>query len=278
MRCWIRCAPKTTALAGTPRVFRGDVERDWAPGLAIGTPAWVAFNADRDVWVSDHGPLLASPVPSAATLVGGIGAHCVYAVRHDSIEGPGQWVPIRAALIEAADDAFMAIQAGIQRLEFAEEHRFCGRCGSATENSSSDMGKQCPSCALVAYPRVAPSIIVLVTRGDQALLGRSPRFVEGMYSTLAGFIEAGESAEHAIRREVMEEVGVRVTAPRYFATQSWPFKHSLMMGYFADWESGEITVDGVEIEDAQWFSRDQLPPLPPRASISRALIDTWIAS
>ncbi len=256
--------------------YRGDTHRDWVPGSSDGQDRWVAFNAEREVWLGPSGALLDSAPDGHSVAVGSISGHAVRAVRAASVKGEGQWVGLRAAMIAAGDDEFMAIQAGIQRLEFEEDHRFCGRCGSATEPSSSDMGKLCPSCGLAAYPRVAPSIIVLVTRGEKALLGRSPRFVDGMYSTLAGFVEAGESAEHAIRREVMEEVGVRVTAPRYFGTQSWPFKHSLMMGYFADWESGEIQVDGVEIEDAQWFSRDALPPLPPAASISRALIDTWI--
>lgn len=264
-------------LVGTNWVYKGDAEHDWFPGQISGPAVWVLFNDQREVWVSDQGCLL-NQGPSDAQLIGSLDGRTFYAARVQNGIGSGQWSGLRATLLAADHQEFMAISAGIQRLEFAEEHRFCGRCGHATETSPSDIGMRCsdPDCGLVVYPRVAPSVIVLVIDDqDRALLGRSPRFVEGMYSTLAGFIEAGESAEHAIRREIYEEVGVRVKDPVYFGTQSWPFKHSLMMGYFAKHGSGDVRVDGVEIEDARFFSRDQLPPLPPSASISRALIETW---
>ena len=130
---------------------------------------------------------------------------------------------------------------------------------------------------MTQYPRISPCVIVLVTRRDEILLARAPRFVDGMYSTLAGFVEAGESAEHACHREIFEEVGVEIAKPVYQGSQSWPFKHSLMLGYRAEWRLGNIRIDGNEIIDAQWFKLDNLPKLPPKASISRSMIDAFIS-
>ena len=119
-------------------------------------------------------------------------------------------------------------------------------------------------------------MIVRVERGDEILLARSPHFAPGVYSTLAGFVEPGESLEDTILREIQEEVGVTVTNLRYFGSQPWPFPHSLMIGFVADYESGEITPQEGEIEDARWFTVDGLPGLPSKLSIARALIEEWI--
>jgi NAD+ diphosphatase len=119
-------------------------------------------------------------------------------------------------------------------------------------------------------------MITLVTRGDQALLARGVQFRSPVYSCLAGFVEPGESLEGAVVREVREEVGVEVGNIRYWGSQPWPFPHSLMVGFTADWQSGEIDIDPAEIVDAQWFRRDELPPIPPRISIARKLIDAWL--
>jgi NAD+ diphosphatase len=136
---------------------------------------------------------------------------------------------------------------------------------------------RCPACGLSAYPRIAPAIIVLVRKGDLALLAQGARFSAPFYSTLAGFVEAGESAEETLVREVKEEVGIDVGDLRYFGSQSWPFPHSLMLGFFATWRSGEIRCEPSEIVDAKWFEAGSLPMIPPRMSISRKLIDAWLA-
>ena len=136
---------------------------------------------------------------------------------------------------------------------------------------------KCPACNLLAFPRLAPAIITLVTRGDELLLGRGVQFRAPMYSTLAGFVEAGESLEDAVHREVREEVGVEIANVRYWGSQPWPFPHSLMLGFHAQWVSGDIEIDPKEIADAQWFHRDALPNIPPRISIARKLIDAWLA-
>src|SRR6185436_16767524 len=118
-------------------------------------------------------------------------------------------------------------------------HRFCGRCGAPTEPVPDERCMRCPACGLMAYPRIAPAVIVLVRRGDEALLARGARFPGIFFSTLAGFVEPGESLEETIAREIEEEVGIQVKSPRYFGSQPWPFPHSLMVGFHAEWAGGE---------------------------------------
>jgi NAD+ diphosphatase len=169
----------------------------------------------------------------------------------------------------------------VQVVEWARTHRFCGRCGTPTEPQPAERSMRCPTCGLVAYPRLAPAMITLVTRGrpgpdQQVLLARGVQFRAPMYSCLAGFVEPGESLEQAVVREVREEVGIDVGDVRYWGSQPWPFPHSLMIGFRAEWVSGDIECDPHEIVDAQWYTRDALPPIPPRISIARRLIDAWV--
>jgi NAD+ diphosphatase len=164
----------------------------------------------------------------------------------------------------------------VQIVEWDRTHRYCGRCGAGTERKMGELARVCPHCGLQQFPRISPAVIVRIERGDQLLLARSPHFAPGVYSTLAGFVEPGESLEETVAREVREEVGVEVRNIRYFGSQPWPFPHSLMIGFVADWESGEIRPQEGEIEDAGWFGVDGLPGLPSRFSIARALLDDFI--
>ncbi len=184
---------------------------------------------------------------------------------------------LRSLYATLGDDRFIAAGRGVQLATFALTHRHCGRCGRPTQRQLGEHSVRCDPCNLSCYPRVAPAIIVLIRRGAQALLARSARFPTSMYSTLAGFVEAGESLEQTLAREVREEVGIEVQNVRYFASQPWPFPHSLMVGFTADHAGGDIRVDGDEIIDARWFSPHDLPSLPPKPSIARRLIDeTWL--
>ena len=131
----------------------------------------------------------------------------------------------------------------------------------------------CAGCDLVVYPRISPAIMVLISRGDELLLARSHRFKPGVFSALAGFVEAGETLEQCAVREVREEVGIEITNLRYFGSQPWPFPDSLMVAFFADYAGGTIQPDPLEIEAAGWFLRDALPILPEPVSIARQLID-----
>lgn len=166
---------------------------------------------------------------------------------------------------------------GVQLVEWARTHRFCGRCGERTEESPGERARRCPSCGMLAFPRLAPAVICLVERGETALLARNARFPNGMYSCLAGFVEPGETLEEAVAREVAEEVGVELTDIAYRGSQPWPFPHSLMIGFRAAWRAGDLRVDGSEIVEAAWFPRDGLPNIPPPMSIARRLIDDWAA-
>ena len=173
-------------------------------------------------------------------------------------------------------DEDLAIAAyAVRLITSATANRICGRCGTKTEPVLTERAKKCPSCGLVIYPRISPAIIVLITRGDEVLLARSPRFPAGMHSVIAGFVEPGETLEHAVHREILEEVGITVKNLRYFASEPWPFPDSLVIAFEAEYAAGEITIDNNEIVSAGWFGRDNLPPLPTPMSISRALIDRW---
>jgi NAD+ diphosphatase len=190
---------------------------------------------------------------------------------------PLELVGLRA-LHGAVDEVVFGIAArAVQIIDWAATHRFCGRCATATERAPGERAMRCPSCGLSAYPRIAPAIIVLVRKGDQALLAHGARFPAPFYSTLAGFVEPGESLEETLVREVKEEVGIDVGDIRYFGSQSWPFPHSLMLGFSATWKSGEIVCEPSEILDAKWFDAAALPVIPPPMSISRKLIDAWLA-
>ena len=164
----------------------------------------------------------------------------------------------------------------MQLVEWEHTHRFCGRCATPTELSPGERARRCPRCGLLAFPRLAPAVITLVDRGDEALLAQGVNFGMPMYSCIAGFVEPGETLEEAVAREVHEEVGVQVEDVRYQHSQPWPFPHSLMIGFRARWSSGDIRIDPTEIVDAKWFSRDDLPMVPPGISIARALIDAWM--
>jgi NAD+ diphosphatase len=164
----------------------------------------------------------------------------------------------------------------IHLLDWSQKTKFCKRCGMKLIVPETERAKKCPGCGHQSFPRISPAVIVLVERGDQCLLARSPRFQDGFYSVLAGFAEPGETLEETVTREIKEETGIEVNNIRYFGSQPWPFPDSLMIGVTAGYAGGEIQVDGTEILDAGWFSYDQLPKIPGRISIARRLIDWFI--
>lgn len=176
------------------------------------------------------------------------------------------------------EELFAVAGRAFQVVQWDRTHRFCGRCGRPTAHHERDRARQCPGCGLVSYPRVSPAVIVLVSRGDRFLLARNASFPGKRYSIIAGFVEAGETLETAVTREIREEVGIEVRNVAYFGSQPWPFPHSLMVGFTAEHASGEIAIDGEEIVDAGWYRADpeQLPELPNRISISRRLIDSFL--
>jgi NAD+ diphosphatase len=161
--------------------------------------------------------------------------------------------------------------------QWRENTIYCSKCGTPMVDAPDEFARLCPACSRREYPRISPAVIVLVEREDgRALLAHNVKFREGLYSLVAGFVEAGETLEEAVAREVREEVGIEITDIRYRESQPWPFPNSLMLGFRARWKKGEIQSDGVEIQHAQWFSRNALPDIPAPGSVSRALIDEWL--
>lgn len=155
-------------------------------------------------------------------------------------------------------------------------HRYCGKCGHETLDKVDERAKLCPRCQHVNYPRLSPAVIVAIIKNNRILLARNRRFKMPFYSVLAGFVEPGESLEECVRREIKEEVGITVKNVRYFGSQPWPFPDSLMIAFVADYAAGEIVVDRSEIIEAAWFSKKNLPKIPPKISIARQLID-WFS-
>jgi NAD+ diphosphatase len=249
--------------------------------------AWYFVFIDQEILcVSENGaprPLLADEMRwleierHAEIYLGKYQGRSCFAVSASGRAQPGYaLLGLRSWLGRVAGPVFYLAGRAQQVIDWERDHRFCGRCGAEMENHPVDRAKQCPECELINYPRLSPSIIVLVRRGDEMLLARNARWPQGMYSTLAGFVEPGESIEQTVHREVLEEVGIRVKNLRYLGSQSWPFPNSLMLGFHAEYAGGEIVCQEGEIADARWFRYDELPGVPPGTAISRWLIDEFI--
>jgi len=174
------------------------------------------------------------------------------------------------------EDSFKLIGYAHQFIQWSNDTRYCGRCGSPTENLKRERAKICTECNQIIFPRISPAIIVAITKGNQILLANSHRLSNEFYSVLAGFVEPAETLEECVRREVKEEVGLEVKNIEYFGSQPWPFPDSLMVAYTAEYASGEIVIDDKEIADAQWFNVNNLPKIPEKVSIARRLIDDFI--
>jgi len=183
---------------------------------------------------------------------------------------------LREAYSRIELEAWLRAGRAYQWLAWAEGHRFCGGCATALEEGEGH-GRRCPACGQTVFPSHATAVIVLIQRGEGAqrewLLARSPHFKPGVYSSIAGFTEPGESLEEAVHREVAEELGIRIHRLRYFGSQPWPFPNGLMVGFTAEYLEGELRPDASELEDARWFGRHDLPPLPSPMSIARWMLD-----
>ncbi|MCY7294737.1 NAD(+) diphosphatase [Alteromonas sp. a30] len=188
----------------------------------------------------------------------------------------GEYIGLRMALMEAEANLFGILARAWQIALFMRTHRFCGQCGSRMHNVGWEMAVQCGNCSHRCYPRISPCIIVAIRDEDRILLAQGVHHKAGMYSTLAGFVESGESLEETVHREVFEEVGVRVKNLEYFSSQPWPFPHSLMVGFLAEYDGGELVLDEKEIVSAGWYTKDNLPLIPPKFSIAGQLIEATL--
>jgi len=182
------------------------------------------------------------------------------------------------ALYEKVDFLFWKVAGYARQVhDWNLNFKYCGRCGRKTERKDDEHVRICSNCSLMSYPRISPATIIAVVKENQILLARGVNFPnKKMFSVLAGFVEPGETLEECVEREVFEETGIIVKNIHYFKSQSWPFPDSLMIGFIAEYKSGEIVIDKKEIEEAAWFSPDKLPLVPSRYTIARELIDWFV--
>jgi NAD+ diphosphatase len=263
-----------------PSISRPDMEMK---------PAWWFVFKERKLLVHADGDRVTIPL---LTDVNGLNLPLIRNIFLGTLDGTGCYAGELAASASARSDmellslrdlhdridrdlhqvAFRAIH----MLEWEETDQYCGRCGAKNKPKQEERAKQCPVCGLVSFPRISPAVIVLIERGKKVLLARAARFQGDWYSVLAGFVEAGETLEDVIHREIREETGIEVKDIRYFGSQPWPFPDSLMIAFTAKYAGGDIKIDGTEIVDAAWFDFDKLPRVPGRVSIARALIDWFL--
>jgi len=197
---------------------------------------------------------------------------------NQEIEIPGGFslIGLRELFDHVDLDLFTAAGYAFQIVHWDRMHQFCGKCGAPAEDASSERAKTCPDCKAVYYPKISPAVIVAVRKGNKLLLARNKKRKLGFFSVLAGFVEPGETLEECVEREVREETGIEVKNIKYFGSQPWPFPNALMIGFTADYASGEIKVDNYEIAEAAWFTPDNFPTIPGRISIARKLIDAFL--
>jgi NAD+ diphosphatase len=207
-----------------------------------------------------------------------------------AVDAAGSPLPLRglrdaAATLPREDIGLAAHAAAL--LNWHRRHGFCSACGAPTDVAGGGILRRCPACGTEHHPRTDPVVIMLVTDGDRVLLGRQAGWPSGRYSALAGFVEPGESLEEAVAREVSEETGVAVGPPRYVSSQPWPFPSSLMLGFTAPYRGGEPAARDGELEDARWFTREEIAAatrgegplgLPPRLAIARRLLEAWLGA
>nr|WP_152206524.1 NAD(+) diphosphatase [Marinobacter changyiensis] len=252
---WSREAPEPDA--GIVAMCEGSVLRS--------ETGWLHVWSDTEAHLAEG----AEPV-----YVGRLGDRPVYVAE---LAGPGQRpalepVHLREVFLTADEATAAMVGTAAQVAQWWRDHRFCGRCGEPTGYHPSERARWCGGCNIPWYARVAPCVIVVIRREGQMLLARSVRAHTHFYSLIAGFVEAGESAEQAVAREVMEETGLQVTNIRYCRSQPWPFPHQLMLGFFADYVGGELVLQRDELVHADWFRPGELPPVPPDATIAGRLI------
>ena len=250
---------------------------------------WFIFQGDNILVCSPNTdkcsiPLVKDPgelniTPLRAQYLGRYGNHCCYSaeVAKKTVLPSGMFFYKLIGLFGLMDHKMFEIAGyAFQIMRWDQTFQYCGRCGAKTKNLENERGKICEKCQLINYPRISPAVIAAVVKENKILLAKANRFKRNMYSVLAGFVEAGETLEECVKREVKEEVNIELENIKYFGSQPWPFPDSLMVGFTADYKSGELSVDNNEIADAGWFTPENLPNIPGKFSIARELIDWFI--
>lgn len=226
--------------------------------LPFGTASELSLPADRAVCIGEY-----QQTP-------------VMWLDEQHVERELEMTPLRHFLCHQ-EALFLILSKAIQYGHMANTMRFCPQCGGRNHMNHSDLAMQCGECRTLHYPRISPCIIVAVRHQKRILLANHARHRSGMYTVIAGFLEVGETLEQCVAREVKEETGIDVHNIRYAGSQPWAFPSNIMVGFFADYKSGDIKVDEMELSHAEWFDREHLPPLAPKGTIARSLIDRTIA-
>jgi NAD+ diphosphatase len=292
-----RVGSRSAAGEGTgsapPNTFAGEAldraalrrrDETWLAERLADPASRVVLSDQEGVLVEDERPRLVAPgeVPEGVDVVllgvDGSGRAWFAADPGDRLEGPRLGLRDLASVVSQAEGGLLAHAVAL--LNWHRRHGFCANCGAASEVREAGHVRSCPRCGAEHHPRTDPVVIMLVTDGDRAIVGRQARWPAGRYSALAGFVEPGESLEEAVAREVREECGVRVSDIEYRSSQPWPFPTSLMLGFRARWASGEPAIGDGELQDVRWVTRDEIVRgdirLPPPEAIARRLIDEWL--
>lgn len=260
------------------------------PSAKIEPAWWFIFAAHKmmvlEERVSMSIPLIVDPVSLGLSSIrekylgtlAGRNCYCAEVSEIGPIPSKMFFYGLRYLYGRLAEPLFAIAMKAVHLMEWEEKTRYCGRCGREMAPSKEMNARECSGCGMVIFPRISPAVIVLVERDGQVLLSRSTRFTANFYSALAGFVEPGETLEDTVHREIEEEVGIKVRNVCYFGSQPWPFPDSLMIGFTAEYVSGEIRIDRTEISEAGWFYPDKLPTVPGKISIARRLIDWFVES
>ncbi|SNB64328.1 NAD+ diphosphatase [Arboricoccus pini] len=295
--------PHVYAGVGINRASERRKDSDWLEARRRDHASWVLVLKDLEVAIIEHpeGPRAFRTNPTAINLgkdddaiflgldeeeraIFAVGAGATGIDHADLLTETARFADLRSVgpMLPATESGMLAYARALAN--WHRLHRHCGADGALTESIEAGHARRCTHCGRLVFPRTDPAVIMLVTRGDQCILGRSAHFKTGMYSTLAGFVEPGETLEMAVRREVQEEVGIVIGDVRYRSSQPWPFPQSLMLGFRAEALSDDLNIEPDEIEDARWFDRadlrdpDARPVQFPNAdSIARWLIEEWLA-
>ena len=259
------------------------------PRSAKTEPAWWFIFAANKLMVQEDDELMSIPlIVDSASLglssirerylgtLAGSNCYCAEVSENGPIPLKMGFYGLRYLYGRLVEPLFAVAMKAVHLMEWEETTRYCGRCGRKMVPAKEMNARECSGCGMMVFPRISPAVIVLVERDGQVLLARSRRFTADFYSVLAGFVEPGETLEDTVHREIEEEVGIKVRNVRYFGSQPWPFPDSLMVGFTAEYASGEIRIDRTEIAEAGWFYPDKLPTVPGKISIARQLIDWFV--
>ncbi len=262
-------------------------ENGW-PATHTGKAWWFLFRGD-DLLIVMNNTRAEVPVVKDPAQLGLAPVDTLYIGMLDTIpcfsgevtddENPPEgmsFIRLRKLIADIDEEIFPVAGRAFQIVNWARTHRYCSRCGSKTKRKEYELAMVCEKCGFATYPRISPAVITAVVKDNAILLARAHRFPPGLYSVIAGFVEPGETLEQCVKREILEETGIEVRNIRYFGSQQWPFPNSLMVGFTAEYESGEIEIDPGEIADARWFTHDSLPELPHKITIARRLIEWFL--